>query len=175
MSKRQEFRELCAKHFDFLEKDFGFKLDKCTVNTSNYKLIFISNAVGVTLEFEPREFYLFVTLCKLRNGGLPPPIGEISPETVLDCFDLDDVVSLRSKESLIPDYTSMGANEKLTLDDLLKKQAENLQKFANDILHADFSLFSELDKIVKHRARQFAIQKWGEKASQYGWSLDESK
>jgi hypothetical protein len=175
MSKKQEFKSLCIKYFDFLERDYGFIMVKGTVDTGIYKLMFKSSTVGIALEYEPREFYLFVTLCKLRKGEIPPKVVEISPKSVIECFDLDDVVSLSSKDSLVPDYTSMAPEEKITLDDLFKKQAENLRKFANDILNGDFSIFVELDRIVKDRAQKFAIQKWGDKASQFGWSLENSE
>jgi len=163
------------KYFDFLEKDYGFSFFKCTVDTGSYKLMFKSNTVGIVLEYEPREFYLFITMCKLLQGEIPPKVVDISPKTVINCFDLDDVVSLSSKGSLVPDYTSLAPDEKITLDDLFKKQAENLRKSAHEILNGDFSLFVELDRVVKGRARKFAIQKWGDKASQFGWSLENSE
>jgi hypothetical protein len=175
MTANNQVKQLCIKYFNFLEKEFNFKLVKQTAKTGINKLIYKTNAVGIILVFEPREFYLFVSLCKLINGDFPIKSGEIAPTTVINCFDLDDVVTLRSKISLVPDYASKNSYKSITLDELFKIQSENLRNFAFDIIQADFSIFVELDKIVKKRARQFAIHKWGDRAAEFGWSLTEER
>ena len=171
MINHKQFTQICKRYFNFLENDYGFYVEDQRADTWVYEIIFKNNFVAVTLTFELRDFYLFVKLSKLRAGELPPKPGEIRPETLLESFDLDDIVTIRSKESLIPPYQLNTKFDEVLLEDIVKRQGANLKLFAADILEGDFSLFSELDKIVKNRAKQAAIQKWGDDAAKFGWSV----
>jgi hypothetical protein len=168
----KQLSQICGKHFKFLEKKYGFVLVKEAVDSLSYEFWYKSNTVGIKVKFEFPDFYLFVKLCRLQNEGFPPKPGEIRPETQLESFDLDDVLTIRSKESLIPSYSVDTKFDKALLEDVVRKQAINLKKFATDIIKGDFSLFPELDKIVKKRAKQAAFQKWGDKAADFGWNIE---
>jgi hypothetical protein len=171
MIEEKKIKQLCEKYFSFLENDYSFRL--VSVNEENWgsEIKFKSLSVGVTLTFEFREFYLFVRICKLKNEEFPVRPGELGPNTVLEEFDLDDIVSIRSREALLPQY---GLDTKFNdefLETIIKKQSENLKLFASDILEGDFSLFPELDSKVKDRARKAAINKWGKRAAEFGWKV----
>ena len=88
---------------------------------------------------------------------------------LLHGFDLDDVVTYRAKESLIPQYKLETKFDTDLLEDIVLKQSENLKNYASDILNGDMSIFPELDKLVKERAKHAAFQKWGDKAEEFGW------
>ena len=169
MIEIEKFEQICKSYFNFLKSNYGFHLVTTIEDDCSYEILFKSTLVGVSLTFEFRDFYLFVKLCRLQNGEFPPKPGEIRPDTLLKCFDLDDVVLIRSKESLIPPYQLDTKFDEALLESIVKRQADNLKLFTKDILKGDFSLFSELDKIVKDRARKAAIQKWGNKAAEFGW------
>lgn len=169
MVEKNNIRQLCHKHFGYLKNDYGFE---SLSSTKKNELQFKSDSVGVRLEFDPREFYLFVTICKLDGNEFPPRPREIVPTTIISCFDLDDIVTLRSTKSLIPNHESISIGESISIEKVIQMQAQNLQKFADDILRADFSIFIELDRIVKNRARQSAIRRWGDGAVKYGWALN---
>lgn len=169
MIEREHFREACKTSFAFLRTDYGFHLVEEKADTWGFKLLLKNDNVGIVLTFEFRDYYLFVKLCKLQRGEFPSDPGEIRPETELESYDLDDVVSIRSKESLIPTYKSNTKLDRELFEEVVGKQAANLRTFAADILRADFSLFPELEKLVKNRARSAAIQKWGDRAAEFGW------
>ncbi len=57
------------------------------------------------------------------------------------------------------------------IEGIVVRHAQNLRNHATDVLRGDFSVFEDLDRIVKGRARDFAIEEWGEqKARELGWS-----
>ena len=171
MLKRKELKQLCKRYFEFLYEDHGFRLEGERSDSWGYELLLTNNTVGVILTFEYREFYLFVKLCRLRDGAFPPKPGEIRPETTLDSFDLDDIVSIMSPGTSIPPYELNTKLDLEFLEDVVKKQSDNLRRYGIDIVNGDFSIFPELDKIVKERARKAAIQKWGDKATDLGWII----
>jgi len=173
MKVDNQAKQLCLKYFAFLEKIYNFSLITKMTEPNAATIYYKSDAVGIILKIDPLEFYLFVTLCRLVDGSFPSKTGEITPSTVINCFDLDDIVVLRSINSLIPEYTTNNKNLSISLEEIIIRQAKNLRNYADDILRADFSIFTELDKIVKKRARQFAIKKWGERATEFGWSVTE--
>ena len=135
-----------------------------------YEVCYKNETVGVVLSFEMRDFYLFVKLVELQDGEIPGHPGDITPETVLHQFDLDDLVTLRSKEDLIPQYEPGVVFDLTLFNQIAAKQAENMKRHASEVLAGNFSVFSELDTIVKSRARDAAFQKWGNRAVEFGWS-----
>jgi hypothetical protein len=171
MINKKKFTHICKSYFNYLTSDYDFHLVSTEEDDWGYEILFKTNAVGVSLTFEYRDFYLSVKLCRLQKGEFPPKPSEIGPDTLLECFDLDDIVLLKSKESLIPPHKLDTKLDNTLLDSIIQRQAENLKKFAKDILGGNFSLFLELDKIVKDRARTAAFQKWGKKAEEFGWTV----
>lgn len=161
MINKKYFRRICDEAFLFLNE-----YEMCCVmekyDRDSYEIHYTNKVVGVAVIFEFRDFYPFVKLAKLENGCFPLVSGEIQPETVLNSFDLDDIVGMRSCKSLIPCFDSKTVFNSLLIKKLLCHQANNLRLYAKDILNADFSLFPALEKVVKRRAKKAAIDKWGD-------------
>ena len=170
MVSEKDFYNTCDRHFSFLGDEYRMERVSIAAADWGYKTCYKNETVGVTLSFEMRDFYLFVKLVELRDGEIPAHPGEITPETVLHSFDLDDLVTLRSKEDLLPQYEAKTAFDLSLFNQVAAKQAENMKRHASDVLTGDFSVFLELDKIVKSRARDAAFQKWGNRAVEFGWS-----
>lgn len=160
----------CDRHFSFLGDEY--RMERVSMSSADwgYEACYKNETVGVILSFELRDFYLFAKLVKLQDGEIPKHPGEITAETVLHSFDLDDLVTLRSKDDLIPQYDLKATFDLSLFNQVAAKQAENMKCHASDVLAGDFSVFSELDTIVKSRARDAAFQKWGKRAVEFGWS-----
>ena len=170
MISNEQYLEVCNSRFLFLSSDYG--LDQvCEKNEDwGFAMVYKNQMVGVNLTFELRDFYLFVKVVRLLGGNFPSSPGEIQPNTILDSFDLDDIVGLRSSDSLIPPYKGSTSFNLSFFDQIVSTQAENLRVFASDLLGGDFSIFAELDRVVKERAREAAFQKWGNRAIEFGWT-----
>ena len=171
MINEKLFTVLCKKHFSYLTNKYGFSFENNVSDTWWYRLTYLNQAInlGIVIHFERRDFYIFIKLCRLINGKLVQNTGEINPKTKINCFDMDDIISLKSKNSLYPPHEL----NTIFNDDLFKKivriQANNLKTHAEEILKGDFSIFPQLEKIIKKRAKNFAFEKWGEKAHEFGW------
>jgi len=169
MVDRELFRTICTDAFRFLD-EYKLRFIFERAEPWGYEIRYANKFVGIIVISELRDFYPYVQIAKLRSGEFPPKEGKIRLETILHSFDLDDLVGIRSKESLIPPLERKESFNAQLMESQLRHQARNLQQFAGDALSADFSVFSNLDKLVKNRAREAAMRKWGDKASQYGWS-----
>ncbi len=163
------FVDLCKREFDFLKDEFDFKMLKPNVSEGGVEIIFKNNTTGVRIWYEFREFSVFVFICQLLDDNCVVQSGEMYPDTELYCYDLEDLVAIRLPESTIPSSQSGTLSHIAAFESILGNQANNLANYAKDILRGDFSIFSQLDKVVKARAREAALRKWGEQASTYGW------
>ena len=170
MVGNEQLLKVSKSHFSFLSADHDLDQVYEKSKKSGFRVLYKNQVVGVELTFELREFYLFVRVVRLRGGEFPSSPGEIQPDTNLDIFDLDDIVNLRSPKSLVTPYSGSAALDFAFFDQIVAAQAENLRVFASDILDGDFSIFTELDRIVKERAREAAFQKWGRRAVEFGWT-----
>lgn len=167
--KTMQFIEMCKREFAFLENVFGFKMIEQDVCDVGVEIVFKNDTTGVRIWYEFREFFVFVYICQLVDGDLVLPSGEMCPDTKLYCYDLGDLVAIRSPESAIAPYQSGTLLNTEALHAIICRQADNLTNYAKDILLGDFAIFSKLNEIVKARAREAALQKWGDQAHIYGW------
>jgi DNA replication initiation complex subunit (GINS family) len=170
MKNKSRFLELCGDHFSFLRNNFAFGEEKSQQYSWGEKFSMKNETTGVIVTQEFQECNVLARVYKLVEGAFIESQGEITPETQLFSFDLADIVMLRAPEKVMTATTS---EEKKTqrppLDLLVAQQAYDLQNYASDLLLGDFSLFRELDRVVKERAREAAFQKWGDAAAKYGW------
>ncbi len=192
---KDHFFDVCKKKFAPVIKKFNFKISKQIDEDWGYKLFLQNRTTGIELYYEFRDMMVFLKLYQLINGSIQIQKGEIRPETILNGFDINDLLDIRSPSSKIPSQETIDGLDKiikkiasgkkvkldeypqeikdgdLSIDNILSKHAENVERYAEDILIGDFSLFVELDKIVKNRARIEAFEKWGKKAEEFGWGI----
>lgn len=99
---------------------------------------------AIAVRFEVRENHVFVIIRRLVDGKVPMYPIFIKHDTVLDLFYLDDLIKLR-----LPSI-KVGADDDVEVK--IPKYADALQKCATDVLQGDFSVFPELEQVVKNRA-----------------------
>jgi len=165
----KKFFALCADAFSFLAADYGMELVDTQKHSWGCRALFSAEACGVRITCEYREFFVFIQICQLVHGRFQADPGEIGPKTELRNFDLDDIITLRSSESEIVHHAPGIVYSEELFERTLRQQAQNVKRLAPDVLAGDFSLFPELDKVVKARARKFDFEEWGEKAREFGW------
>lgn len=192
---KDQFFDVCKKKLAPVIRKFNFMVSNQIDEDWGYKLFLQNNTTGIEIYYEFRDMMVFLKLYQLINGEIQIQKGEIRYDTILSGFDINDLLEIRSPSSKVPSQETVDGLDKivkkiaagkkvkldeypqeiqdgdLSIDNILSKHAESLEKYANDILAGDFSLFVDLDKIVKERARKNAIQKWGERAKEFGWDL----
>jgi hypothetical protein len=96
-----------------------------------------------------------VSIYRLIDGKIPPYEIFIKPETAVNSFYLGNILALRSPTTKIESkYIDIGKPTREELEKALGPYANALENQAQDILQGDFSIFPELEKIVKRRAAE---------------------
>ncbi len=154
MSKNCDFFErICIKEFGFLTTNYGLKMTNVERDVYGCYVTYNNSVVAVEVSYEIKDGGLFIMLCRMVNGELPPQVIFVRSETVLNRFDLEDVVSLKEPSiDLEQDFADPHKPTNKELETTLKTYANALKTYANDILQGDFSSFTDLEKIVKRRA-----------------------
>ena len=143
---------LLRKAFSFLIDDFSFREKSLELDNWGVRLVYCNSTTGVRISYEPREGGIFVMLIRLVDGKQPDYPIFIDEDTVLHYFDLQDLLSVR-----IPCFKENNLEIGITnseIENYIQQIAQNLRTKAEDILKGDFLIFSELERIVKERARQ---------------------
>lgn len=153
----EDFEEIVKSEFSFLVEEFGFCLADIKKTAMGYDALFTNDTTAVRISYEFREAYLFVTIYRLIHGKFVDNPRPIHHNSVLTGFALDDVLTLRNPAAAMkPAYaygvTSEYYHPERGLKLFVGKFADNLKRFAADMLRGDFRLFKELDLIVKRRA-----------------------
>ena len=150
--KGKDFFDLCKKEFSYLLEDFNFIVSEEKEPKWGFQVFMKNSTTGVIISFEFREFYVFLKICKLENDAFVDDVKEIRSNSKINNFDYENLLLIRSPESIYPKYT----DDTVFNDDLIEKivshHAKNLRENASDVLNGDFRVFKELEKIVKERA-----------------------
>jgi hypothetical protein len=146
------FDDLCSKYFSYLSSEYGLERIAAEKNSLACSVTFSNNRIGVQISFEMKDGGIFVMLIRLVDGKLPPYEIFIKPGTVVNHFDLEDIVDLEDPEAALEQKYADDSDPTIQeLEDNLHRYAEALHKYGNDILSGDFSIFPELEEIVKRR------------------------
>ncbi|WP_340077908.1 hypothetical protein [Leptobacterium sp. I13] len=154
--------EILLDKFKFLKTDYNFFISKkidenlfCSIEYVNKE-----QNVGVSISYEVPEGYVDIFLCKLKEGKIVEDPRIIGEKTELNCFSLDDIVTLIEPSELIkPSYhypeTHRYFDEDKGNEYFISDFASCLKKHADEILRGNFSLWPKLDTIVRDRAREY--------------------
>lgn len=156
----KDFDIIAQEQFKFLTSEYGFRLSKCDKEDWGYELIYLNDTTGVKITYEYREAYVFIMLYQLIDGELRENPRSIDDNTILHGYGLDDLIGLRNSQALIKPAFEYGEqseyyDEEKGLLLYVSAFAENLKIYAKDILGGDFTVFPELDKIVKDRVKKY--------------------
>lgn len=145
-----EFLEIGEKDFQFLVDEFGFKKRANKTDVGIYRLRYENKTTKVEIGFDWREQYVYVLLG--RRDKEPPQ----RPEDELVAFDLEDLLKLRTGKHAIDQNRFGKALTRKDINEFLTTYARALRQHAADLLQGDFSVFPELEKIVRKRMKDHA-------------------
>jgi hypothetical protein len=153
--KNRFFINNCKEIFKFLINEYEFKLAGTHIENLYLEVVFKNKTTAIAIRLEERDGGITVELIKLINGDIPSGSIFIFSDTKLNLFDLEILLAIRDASQKI---------EHPNLDDLvfkpgwekvmrrvLKQFARAVKQYADDVLRGDFSVFPELEKIVKSR------------------------
>lgn len=156
----KNFDIIVKEQFKFLETEYSFRLSKYHKESWGHQSIYLNETKGIKIIYEYREAYIFIILYQLKDGKLVENPQSIEDSTILYSYGLDDLIGLRNFQALIRPAFQYGEKSEYYdkengLSLYMSKFAENLKLYAKDILFGDFTVFSELDKVVKSRIKKY--------------------
>jgi len=151
---KNEFVDKIRESFLYLETKYNFKPIKSEKDPFGVYVLYKNSTTAVNIRYEWREKKLFILLIRLIDGQIPEYPHFIKPDTELNQFYFDDVITLVLDRPLKKNEM----DSEMDFEKSIKFYSKALEKYGRKILSGDFSMFSELDKIVKKRAADLEEQ-----------------
>ena len=148
------FAKLCQKTFHFLEKAYGFKLSAIDQDAYGVYLTYTNPTTAIVVSFEPREGGIFTRVIKLVDGKIPSYPITIEESTLISSYYIEDIIALRGPPTKMEQPPIDDLRNISILSKVLTQHASALRTYAADILKGDFTLFPQLEQIVKKRAAE---------------------
>jgi hypothetical protein len=164
MNTRQ-FETLCKAAMRELADEFGFRPSWRRGDSDVIRVAFQNATTRIVFHLEVRDCHVFLEVAQLADGEIPSFPRPVRPDSQILCFDFDNVLLLRSPDSISPSVSE----EFVAIDSQVHTQVKSLLLHGRDLLVGNFSVLTEVDRIIKDRAREFAFSQFGEKAREFGW------
>ena len=150
------FSEIAQEEFDFLEREFDYKVVEAKDKSGGCEVKYINRdaGVGVKLVYEFASAFVFVFIYRLVDGEFWDNPLPICNDTDINCFDFNDY--LEDERKMKPAY-EYGENSDYYdpqngLRNFTKEFARRLQKEGKAILNGDLSALPAMASIIKRRA-----------------------
>lgn len=131
---------------------FGLRVKDEVDRPDFAEAVYVNDTTGLSVSVDWSEFRPFVRLHVLVGGELPPEPFSYATGPQLQSFDADDLLILRAGGGS-PVGKMLGERDNYAAARLVAEYAKALEQHAADVLSGDFTVFEELDRIVKTRAR----------------------
>jgi hypothetical protein len=143
-----DFKDKIRKSFRYLETKYNFELINSKKTRWVEAVLYKNSTTAVEILYEWREKKLLILLIRLINNQIPEYPIFIKPDTRLNQFYLDDVITLVLNRPL----KKSELDSEMDLERSIEFYSNALEEYGGEILRGDFNMFLDLDKIVKKRA-----------------------
>src|SRR5690348_6622568 len=92
----KEIKADCIEAFSFLTSELGYTVSGSSANKRGFHVAFKSATIGVQVAYEVRD-PLTVMVFLLQDGEFPGSLGEITPQTTINRFDLRDIEAVQGR------------------------------------------------------------------------------
>lgn len=145
------FFKISAEKFQFLADEFGFQRGAKKSEGGLYRVLYESETTAVEIGLEWKEQYIYVELFRLIGGRIKKNPIVIQPDSELTVHNLEDLIGIRAP-SMMPGREHISKPITVdTLDQVLTHYSRALKEVGGDVLAGDFTVFRELESIVKAR------------------------
>jgi hypothetical protein len=134
--------------FYFLQEEYGFKPVSIDIDKEFCVIKMQNNSTGIALHYARRESNIFVYLYRLINGKMVEDITPVSSDRPLNSIELQYIIQLREGENYIAKVQKQSSR---SVVDLVQESADDLKKYAADVLTGNFEVFNEVDSVAKKR------------------------
>ena len=153
--KKTELEKIFEETFGFLLTDYNFCKTLSKQEEWGYHFIATNSTTGIEIEYEFREAYIQIYVYKLVDGKIVKNVSNaIKNNKPIMGFGLGWIIeSVNPADRIKPAYEYGKESSFYDNENGLKNYADfvasKLKRYANDILRGDFSLFGDLDALVK--------------------------
>jgi len=148
-SPGEMFLKLSKQKFQFLLAEYGFLLKSSKKESGNiYKVAYQNNTTSVYLIWDLRDNWIYMEISRLVNGKPVPNPITINQDTTLNGFNFDLLLLIRQPQR-IPDSTPKNIDD---VDGILDAYSKLLKAYGSDVLMGDFSVMTDIEKLVKEKA-----------------------
>jgi hypothetical protein len=152
-----EFFKIGEKEFQFLVDEFGFKKRANKTDAGVYRLAYENETTKVETGLEWRDQYVYVLLGRRVRKKAPGKARMPRPEDELVAFNLEDLLKLRTRKYAVDEDRFGKALTRKDIKEILSTYARGMRDHATDVLQGDFSIFPELEKIVRQRMKDHSL------------------
>lgn len=153
--KKKELEIIFEETFGFLLTDYNFCISFSKQEGWGYHLIATNSTTGIEIEYEFKEAFIQIYLYKLVDGKIVKNVSSaIKNDEPIMGFGLGWIIQLvNPTDKIRPAYEYKEEpsfyDNKNGLRNYASFIASKLKRYASDILKGDFSLFGDLDTLVK--------------------------
>ena len=140
-------------YFAFLRERYGFEITQTEWSVWETSVRYETVATAIDVERSVEFNRVEVQLIRKVDGAIPEYPIFVSTTPVLHYFLLDAVLNERAPELLPEMQAAKGLGED-QIERSLTLWSEALEKYADDILQGDFTLFTILEAKVRARMRE---------------------
>ena len=138
--------------FNYLFTDYDFSVISNANENWGYSLVAANLTTGIEIICEYREAFIQVILFRLVDGEIVNNINSaIKNNDPILGHGLGWIIKLRNPEAQIKSAYEYETN----ISNYTTMVAEKLKAYASDVLSGDFSIFSDLDTIVKENYKKY--------------------
>jgi hypothetical protein len=145
------FFQLSSEKFQYLVDELGFRRGPKRSEGGLYRVLYQSETTAVEIGLEWNEQYIYVELSRLIKGKIKENPIMIQRNSELTVHNLEDLIGIRAPGMMLgPEYFSRPLTVD-SLDHVLTYYSRALRELGGDLLQGDFTVFRELESIVKAR------------------------
>lgn len=134
--------------FSFLQHEYGFTLASSDIK-KEYCIVKMKNSTtGISLQYEVMEDDIIVYLHRLLDGEIVEDKYPLSVDIPLNAIELRFIIQFKQGVNYISKFKSSSSE---SYDQLIADTANDLKKYADDILNGDFEVFDKVGAIAKKR------------------------
>jgi hypothetical protein len=155
------YERLVFNVFDFLSADYNFKALKTEKDGYGCRVTLKNTTTGIQINYEPGSLRIWVLLYRLVNHELPEYQLTPVPSHASGYFYLEDIILAKDprmgNSDLLAEAGRIGMSTPITEEYLREKLhalADCVNRYAQEVLAGDFSIFEEAQKILDARVQQ---------------------
>jgi predicted small secreted protein len=159
--KGTELEQVFKETFDFLKIDYGFSTILSKKEKWGYFFVAANATTGIEIKYEFKEAFIQIVIYRLVNGKIVKNItNAIKNNEPITGFSLEWILALKNQEAQIKPVYEYGIKSTFYEKENGFKNyasivAERLKEYASDILKGDFSVFDDLDIMIKENYKNY--------------------